>query len=86
MSGYQAHQHQALQLIAGQKSTNNPFDLAHEPQKIREQYGHEEWGQALLVARRLVESGVRMVQVNLRGWDTHQKRVSALERQFTAVA
>ncbi len=29
-------------------------------------------GQSLLVARRLVEAGVRMVQVNLRGWDTHQ--------------
>ena len=35
-------------------------------------YGREEWGQAFLVARRLVEAGVRMVQVNLRGWDTHQ--------------
>jgi uncharacterized protein (DUF1501 family) len=35
-------------------------------------YGREEWGNAFLLARRLVEAGVRMVQVNLRGWDTHQ--------------
>ena len=39
---------------------------------MRDLYGREEWGQAFLVARRLVEAGVRMVQVNLRGWDTHQ--------------
>ena len=39
---------------------------------MRDLYGREEWGQGFLVARRLVEAGVRMVQVNLRGWDTHQ--------------
>jgi uncharacterized protein (DUF1501 family) len=43
-----------------------------EPDRVRELYGREEWGQAFLVARRLVERGVRMVQVTLRGWDTHQ--------------
>jgi len=39
---------------------------------VRDLYGREEWGQGFLVARRLVEAGVRVVQVNLRGWDTHQ--------------
>ena len=39
---------------------------------MRDRYGREEWGQGFLVARRLVEAGVRMVQINLRGWDTHQ--------------
>ena len=42
------------------------------PERTRDLYGREEWGQGFLVARRLVEAGVRMVQVNLRGWDTHQ--------------
>jgi uncharacterized protein (DUF1501 family) len=51
---------------------HNPFDLRGEPDRIRDLYGREEWGQGFLVARRLVEAGVRMVQVNLRGWDTHQ--------------
>jgi len=50
----------------------NPFDLSQEPERVRDSYGREEWGQGFLVARRLVEAGVRMVQVNLRGWDTHQ--------------
>jgi hypothetical protein len=63
---------QAWDLILGQKGQHNPFDLAQESDAVRDLYGREEWGQAFLVARRLVESGVRMVQVNLRGWDTHQ--------------
>ena len=45
-------------------------------------YGREEWGQGFLVARRLVEAGVRMVQVNLRGWDTHQNAFRDLKRKL----
>jgi hypothetical protein len=63
---------QAWDLILGQKGKDNPFDIAQESDATRDLYGREEWGQAFLVARRLVEAGVRMVQVNLRGWDTHQ--------------
>ncbi|MBI3863408.1 MAG: DUF1501 domain-containing protein, partial [Planctomycetia bacterium] len=64
---------QALRLVlAARPGKQNPFNLAQEPDSIRDLYGREEWGQGFLVARRLVEAGVRMVQVNLRGWDTHQ--------------
>jgi hypothetical protein len=64
---------QAVSLLSTMRQgRKNPFDLSQEPQRIRDLYGHEEWGQGFLVARRLVEAGVRMVQVNLRGWDTHQ--------------
>jgi hypothetical protein len=66
------YRRQAWDLILGQKGKHNPFDLTQETDSVRDLYGREEWGQAFLVARRLVESGVRMVQVNLRGWDTHQ--------------
>ncbi len=73
LDAWDAHRHQALRLLlAGRPGKQNPFDLTHEPDAIRDLYGREEWGQAFLVARRLVEAGVRMVQVNLRGWDTHQ--------------
>jgi hypothetical protein len=72
-AAWDAHRQQALRLALLMKpGGQNPFDLSQEPQRIRERYGHEEWGQGFLVARRLVEAGVRMVQVNLRGWDTHQ--------------
>jgi hypothetical protein len=66
------YRRQAWDLILGQKGKHNPFDVSQEPNAVRDLYGREEWGQAFLVARRLVEAGVRMVQVNLRGWDTHQ--------------
>jgi uncharacterized protein (DUF1501 family) len=59
-------------LLTTRPGGQNPFDLTREPEQIRDLYGREEWGQGFLVARRLVEAGVRMVQVNLRGWDTHQ--------------
>src|SRR5207244_9007044 len=59
-------------LFTTRPGRQNPFDLRQESDRIRDLYGREEWGQGFLVARRLVEAGVRMVQVNLRGWDTHQ--------------
>lgn len=70
---WDAYRQQALELVlTSRPGKHNPFDIAQEPDSIRELYGREEWGQGFLVARRLVEAGVRMVQVNLRGWDTHQ--------------
>jgi hypothetical protein len=70
---WDAHRAQAMQLVlAARPGRQNPFDLTQETDATRDRYGREEWGQAFLVARRLVEAGVRMVQVNLRGWDTHQ--------------
>ncbi len=70
---YDAQREQARRLVlTARRGEQNPFDLTAEPDRVRDLYGREEWGQAFLVARRLVEAGVRMVQVNLRGWDTHQ--------------
>jgi hypothetical protein len=68
----EVYRRQAWDLILGQKGKHNPFDLTQESGATQDLYGREEWGQAFLVARRLVQSGVRMVQVTLRGWDTHQ--------------
>ncbi len=70
---WNAHRAQALQLLAAaQPGKENPFDVTQESDQVRDLYGREEWGQGFLVARRLIEAGVRMVQINLRGWDTHQ--------------
>ncbi|MFM8582324.1 MAG: DUF1501 domain-containing protein [Planctomycetaceae bacterium] len=77
---WDAHREQALQLlIAARPGKANPFDLAQEPDRVRDRYGREEWGQGFLVARRLVEAGVKLVQINLRGWDTHQNAFRDLE-------
>jgi hypothetical protein len=73
LASWDAHRQQALELLTtARPGKDNPFDLTQEPDRVRDRYGREEWGQGFLVARRLVEAGVRMVQVNLRGWDTHQ--------------
>ncbi|QDU21921.1 DUF1501 domain-containing protein [Urbifossiella limnaea] len=72
-AGHDEHRERAARLLlTTMPGGRNPFDLSREPDRVRDRYGREEWGQGFLVARRLVEAGVRMVQVNLRGWDTHQ--------------
>lgn len=48
------------------------FDLSKESEKTRASYGDDRFGQGCLLARRLIESGVKFVEVSLGGWDTHQ--------------
>jgi uncharacterized protein (DUF1501 family) len=62
----------------GQK---NPFDLGLEPEGVRDAYGRHTFGQSCLMARRLVEAGVRVVTVNMFEtvfnrvtWDCHGAR------------
>lgn len=47
------------------------WDLKKEPDKLRDQYGRDSFGQSLLLSRRLVEAGVRFVTVTVGGWDNH---------------
>ncbi|WP_395736818.1 DUF1501 domain-containing protein [Prosthecobacter sp.] len=47
------------------------FDLDAEPQALRNKYGTDRFGQGCLLARRLVEHGVRFVEVSFGSWDTH---------------
>lgn len=47
------------------------FSLEEEPLALRQAYGDSPFGRACLQARRLVEAGVRVVEVTLDGWDTH---------------
>ena len=49
------------------------FNLANEPDSVRQRYGNTRLGQSCLVARRLVEAGVPFVNVRMTGWDTHKK-------------
>lgn len=55
------------------------FDLTNEPQELRDEYGDNNFGQGCLLARRLVESGVRFVEVQLGGWDMHNQVFDAME-------
>lgn len=85
---YGIYKQQALDLISGGQA-RDAFDLAREPGTVRERYGRTQWGQCVLLARRLVEAGVSLVQVNWAspdkklpnsgGWDTHEKHAESLK-------
>ncbi|TWU19066.1 DUF1501 domain-containing protein [Allorhodopirellula heiligendammensis] len=47
------------------------FKVAEEPEEVKERYGVNGFGQGCLLARRLVETGVPFVEVDLGGWDNH---------------
>jgi hypothetical protein len=55
-----------------QTEATDAFDLQKEPQSIREMYGRSAQGNQMLITRRLIERGVRVVQVWAGGWDHHQ--------------
>lgn len=67
---------QGVQLVMSSKA-QAAFDLSREDTKVREKYGRNDFGQRLLMARRLVEVGVSWVTVNLGGWDHHTKLFEA---------
>lgn len=54
-----------------QTEASDAFDLSKEPANIRELYGNTDQGRQLLLTRRLIERGVRFVQVWAGGWDHH---------------
>jgi hypothetical protein len=55
-----------------QMEATDAFDISREPASVRELYGNSPQGRQLLIARRLIERGVRFVQVWAGGWDHHQ--------------
>ena len=86
---YDQYQQQAFDLITTGKA-REAFALDKEPAHVRDRYGRSTWGQSLLLARRLVEAGVRLVHVNWPrdpgdnavdnpAWDTHAQNADRLE-------
>jgi len=55
------------------------FDLSAEPETLRDAYGRSTFGQGCLLARRLVEHGVRFIEVGSGGWDTHSDNFERME-------
>ncbi len=58
------------------------FDIQSEPEKMRQRYGMHTMGQSLLMARRLVASGVRYVMVAHNNWDTHENNFGDLKQNL----
>jgi hypothetical protein len=61
------------------------FELASEPKKIVAAYGDTDFGRGCLLARRLVEQGVRYVEVQLDGWDTHKDNFTKVTKLSSAL-
>lgn len=71
---------EAYDLILG--DAGKVFDLSLEKDDLRDKYGRTTFGQSCLVARRLIEKGVRYVTINYNGWDTHKEHFQAMRRML----
>ncbi len=60
------------------------FDLNKEDAKLRDAYGRNTAGARMLMARRLVEAGVRLVNLTYGGWDMHSRIVAGFKSQMPA--
>ncbi len=87
VGGYSLHARKAMDLLSGSQA-RAAFDLRQERPETRARYGMGRFAQSCLLARRLVESGVSLVQVNWTrikgyenqgGWDTHKKHSESLK-------
>lgn len=67
-------------LVAG--SAREAFNLAAEPDSLRDAYGRNNFGQSCLAARKLVEAGVTVVMVRFRGWDTHKEHFKRMDQRL----
>jgi len=95
MEAMDKFQQQAWNMLSS-PAAKQAFDLDAEPREVRERYGFmpafnpgaadrcgaPAWSQRMLLARRLVEAGVRLVTVDLRWWDTHVLGFDSLRRGF----
>ena len=90
----QAHGHRQVRAYAGMydeavKLMRSPdlvaFDMTQEPEWVRQAYGDANFGQGCLLARRLVEHGVRYVEVVIGGWDTHNQNFETMSERCPVV-
>jgi hypothetical protein len=77
-------QDQAFTILTSGKLAQ-AFEMEREPVAVRERYGRHAFGQSLLLARRLVQAGVPVVQANMgrvQNWDTHGDNFVRLKNQL----
>jgi hypothetical protein len=92
--GLETYYNRAFGMLASAR-LRDAFDLGREPAPMRDRYGRTTYGQSCLLARRLVESGVRMVTVyfspnignggNGGGWDTHNNNFGELRNRLLPI-
>lgn len=80
VEAFSANQEQAYAMILG--SEGKAFALQEESAAVRDGYGRHTFGQACLLARRLVQRGVPYITINHQGWDTHKGHFEAMARKL----
>jgi hypothetical protein len=84
LTAMDSYYQRAYSLISSQ-SAREAFNVAAEPEEIRNEYGRTNFGQRLLLSRRLVEAGARFVTVIDGGWDMHFNIRDAMRNQLPPV-
>lgn len=79
LDGMDSFYQRAYAMISSQKA-REAFAIEKEEAKLRDEYGRNTAGQRMLLARRLVESGVRFVSLTYGGWDHHDNIKNAMDR------
>ncbi len=75
---------QAFAMLSGPQA-RAAFDIRRESPHLRDRYGRNTWGQSALVARRLIEAGVRFVTLTFGGWDMHSSIEKSARRAVPQV-
>ena len=75
------YQEKAFELMTSE-ATKAAFDIHSEPEAVREKYGRNMLGQSCLMARRLIQAGVRCAFVNHIDWDTHYNNFHVLKNEL----
>ncbi len=75
---------EAFEFVGG-RAARQAFDIAKEDPKWRDLYGRHNWGQSVLLARRLVEAGCTFVAVHFGGWDHHWDLQKGMETYLPMV-
>jgi hypothetical protein len=81
MATYDEFQRRAADMVLS-TDAQAAFDMNAEPAELRDRYGRTEFGQGCLLARRLIERGVKFAQVNYSGWDHHAKIFQSLDKKL----
>ncbi len=93
LEAFDADTHEAFDLLSSGRSAR-AFRLEEEPDRVRDRYGRTPFGQSVLLARRLIEAGVKLVQVNWYRaanepqanpcWDSHTDEANRLRKVLAA--
>ncbi len=71
--------YQSAYALVSSSEAREAFNLAAEPENVRNDYGQNEAGQRMLMARRLVQAGVRLVSLTYGGWDMHSNIAAGMQ-------